>query len=381
MGLTRYRLGELIQPCTGGNENLDYGPEAVRGISVNKEFIETKADLRGVNLAGYTVVRPNCFSFVTVTSRNGGKISIAYNDSNESFLVSSFYVTFCLSDTGKAVLDEKYLFMLVNRSEFDRYARSDSWGSAREYFYYENMADVCVSLPPIEVQRKYVAVYEAMLANQRAYEQGLDDLKLTCDALIEKLMRELPHEEIGPYIEQCDARNSDGAYGPESVRGLSIAKQLIETKANLDGVSLTNYKLVAPGSLTYVPVTSRNGNKISIALNESNETYITSAINTVLHVKAEASDRLLPGYLMLFFNRSEFDRLARFCSWGSARETFDWGEMCDVRIPLPDLSVQRYAVELYQAWRTRIAVNDRLKAQIKDICPVLIRGSVEEAAR
>ena len=120
-----------------------------------------------------------------------------------------------------------------------------------------------IFLPPIEVQRRYVAIYEAMLANQRAYERGLDDLKLSCDALVEKLMRELPHVAIGSYIEQSDARNNEGKYGEEDVRGLSISKQLIETKANLDGVSLDGYKLVEPGALTYVPVTSRNGDKIS----------------------------------------------------------------------------------------------------------------------
>ena len=84
---------------------------------------------------------------------------------------------------------------------------------------------------------------------------------------------------------------------------------------------------------------------------------------------------------MLFFGRAEFDRYARFNSWGSTRETFDWADMCDVRIPLPDIEVQRYAVDLYQAWRMRLSINERLKAQLKDICPILIRGSIEEASR
>ena len=256
-----------------------------------------------------------------------------------------------------------------------------NFGSQRPEFNFKKMSDIELPLPPIEVQRKYVAIYEAMLANQRTYEKGLDDLKLTCDALVEKLMRELRHEAIGPFIEQCDDRNSKGDFDKDAVRGLSISKQLIETKANLDGVNLCNYKVIAPGAVAYVPVTSRNGGKISIALNESDETNITSAINTVFRVKKSAEQKLLPGYLMLFFGRSEFDRYARFNSWGSARETFDWAEMCDVRIPLPDITVQRYAVELYQAWRTRLAINERLKSQLKNICPILIRGSIEEASR
>lgn len=378
MGLTKIRLGELIEQVSGGNEDRRFSIDDVRGISVEKSFIHTKANLSGVNLANYTVVAPGCFSFVTVTSRNGGKISIAYNDSNDSFIVSSFYVTFRLNDLGVKLLDEHYLFMLFNRGEFDRYARSDSWGSAREYFYYDNMADVQLILPPIDVQRKYVAIYESMLANQRAYESGLDSLKLTCDALIEQLMRELPHQAIGPFIEQSDERN-DADLGENAVRGLSITKQLIETKANLDDVNLSNYKVIPPQALVYVPVTSRNGSKISIAMNEGDETYITSAINTVFRIRAEAESKLLPGYLMLFFGRSEFDRYARFSSWGSARETFDWGELCNVRIPVPDIATQRYAVALYSAWRTRTAINMRLKTQLRDICPILIRGSIEEA--
>lgn len=381
MGLNRVRLGDLIEPCNGGNENSCYGADDVFGISVDKTFIKTKADLNGVSLSNYIVVEPKWFAFVMVTSRNGGKISIAFNDGNSALLVSSFNAVFRLSAYGKTKLLEEYLFMYLNRTEFDRYARMNSWGSARERFYLSDMAEVIIPLPPIEVQRKYVAIYEAMLANQRAYEQGLDDLKLTCDALVEKLMRELPHEAIGPYIEQSDARNNARAYGEKDVRGLSVSKCIIETNANLTGVNLGNYKIICPDELAYVADTSRRGEKISIALNETDDTYITSAINTVFRVEKSAEQKLLPGYLMLFFGRSEFDRYARFNSWGSARETFDWAEMCDVRIPLPDIAVQRYAVELYQAWRTRLEINERLKAQLKEICPVLIRGSIEEAPR
>lgn len=150
---------------------------------------------------------------------------------------------------------------------------------------------------------------------------------------------------------------------------------------NLDGVNLGNYKVIAPRELAYVPVTSRNGNKISIALNEDDCSYITSAINTVFKVRDAVKDALLPSYLILFFNMPEFDRYARFNSWGSARETFDWDEMRHVRIPIPDIATQQYVVALYRAWRTRQRVNEQLKACLKDICSVLIRGSIEEAIR
>ncbi|MCI7218424.1 restriction endonuclease subunit S [Parafannyhessea umbonata] len=378
MGLTRVRLGELLEHSDVRNSAGTYNLDSVRGMSIEKRFIPTKANMDGVSLTPYKLVKPDWFSYVTVTSRNGERITLAHNDSADTYIVSSSYEVFYVSSGS---IDPRYLFMLFNRPEFDRYSRFNSWGSARETFNWEDLCDTVVDLPPIDVQRKYVAIYESMLTNQRSYESGLDDLKLTCDVLVEQLMRELPHQAIGPYIEQYDERNSSGALGEDDVRGLSISKQLIETKANLNGVNLENYKVISPGAITYVPVTSRNGNKISIALNEGDSDFITSAINTVFRIKPTAENKLLPGYLMLFFGRSEFDRYARFCSWGSARETFDWNEMCDVRLPIPDVVTQRYAVALYNAWRTRTAINKRLKAQLKDICPILIRGSIEEATR
>lgn len=370
MGLNKYRLGNLITQRREKNPGLDVPSKGV----TSDGFIDPKQPDADTHL--YNVFYLEDFVF------NPARMEInpiAFNSQYDTAICSSLYEVFYVRR--KDLLDPRYLNLFVKRSEFARQCSFIGWGSAREYCRVADISDIEIELPPIEVQRKYVAVYEAMLANQRSYEKGLDDLKLACDALVEKLMRELRHEAIGPFIEQCDDRNSKGDFDKDAVRGLSISKQLIETKANLDGVNLCNYKVIAPDAVAYVPVTSRNGGKISIALNETNETNITSAINTVFRVRKSAEQKLLPGYLMLFFGRFEFDRYARFNSWGSARETFDWAEMCDVRIPLPDITVQRYAVELYQAWRARLAINERLKSQIKDICPILVRGSIEEASR
>lgn len=375
MALIEYKLGELISLCAGGNEDLQFDGDSVKGISINKMFMPTKADLSGVSLANYTVVNPKCFSFVTVTSRNGNKISIAYNNSEESFIVSPFYVTFKLNDFGKTVLLEDYLHMFFNRSEFDRYVRRDSWGSAREYFYYSNICDVDFVLPDLTTQRKYVAVYNAMVANQQAYERGLEDLKLTCDAYIEDLRKQIPPEKIGKYIEPEETTNADLQFSIADVRGVSIEKKFIETKADMEGVSLAPYLLIQPNEFAYVPVTSRNGGKISIALNDSDKTYICSSSYVVF--RSRNIEKLLPQYLMLFFSRNEFNRYSRFHSWGSAREAFDWDAMCDVQIPIPDIEIQKSIAEMYTVYNKRKKINEQLKAQIKNICPILIRGSLE----
>ena len=370
MGLGKYKLGELIQIHDERNVELAYGLNDVKGISIQKEFIETKADMSGVSLKPYILVKPGCFAYVTVTSRNGEKITIAHNNTNNTYIISSSYIVFRVKRTDLLLPD--YLFMYFKRSEFDRYARYNSWGSARETFSWEEMCDIDIDLPDIAIQQKYVDIYNAMLENQRCYESALEDLKLVCDAYIEELNKDYQSVTIGQFIFQRDLRN-DGSLGVSSVRGISTGKEFINTKADMEGVGLNNYKVVAPGQFAYVPDTSRRGDKISLALNISENTYLVSSISIVFDTQ---KDILLPEYLMLFFVRSEFDRYARFHSWGSARETFDWSEMCDVQIPIPDIKIQQYIVNIYTAYLLRKEINEQLKTQGKDVCPILIKGSL-----
>lgn len=372
MALTKYRLGDLIQLEDARNPDGRFSLADVRGISIQKVFIETKADMDGVSLSPYIIVRPDFFAYVTVTSRNGEKITLAHNNTEETYIVSSSYIVFSVAK--KELLDSKYLFMYFNRPEFDRYARFNSWGSARETFNWEDFCDIEIELPELSIQQKYVDIYNAMVANQQSYERGLEDLKLVCDGYIEDLRRQMPCEKIGPYLIESDCRNEYGLLA-DAVRGLSTSKEMIPTKADMDGVGLDSYKTVSPGQIAYVPDTSRRGGKVSLGFNESGETYLVSSISTVFKTNEL---KLLPEYLMLFLTRSEFDRYARFNSWGSARETFDWSEMCNVEIPIPDIKIQKSIAEIFAVYNERKSINERLKVQIKDICPILIKGSLEE---
>ena len=375
MGLTKYKLGDLIQLCDARNDDLQYGIEDVKGISIQKIFIETKADMTGVSLKPYYLVQPDDFAYVTVTSRNGEKITLAHNTTDNTYIVSSSYVVFSVKETELLLSD--YLFMFFNRSEFDRYSRFNSWGSARETFSWEDMCDMEVDLPPLPIQQKYVDIYNAMLANQQSYERGLEDLKLVCDAYIEALRRKIPCEAIGAYIEEFNQKNEIGLT-LDSVRGIATSKEFIDTKANMDGVALDNYKIVEPGMIAFISDTSRRADKISLALNQSEESYLVSSIAIVIKTN---KNKLLSKYLYLFFCRTEFDRYARFHSWGSARETFSLEDMKDVSIPIPNLEIQKSIVEIHEVYITRKEINEKLKAQIKDICPILIKGSIEEASK
>jgi type I restriction enzyme S subunit len=327
--------------------------------------------MTGVSLLPYSVVRPDYFSYVSVTSRNGSKISIAYNNSDETFIVSSSYIVFFV-DRVDIILPE-YIFLYFNRPEFDRYSRFHSWGSAREVFSWDDMCDIEIELPSLPAPRKYVSVYKAILANKLTHESNLDDLKLTCDAYIEKLRRENTLVAIVDYIKESDKRNTELKYKVDSVKGITTEKQFIETKANMEDVKLDAYKIVNPKQFAYVSDTSRRGDKISLAYNDSEYTYLVSSISTVFSVNG-----LLPEYLFLFFHRDEFNRYTRFHSWGSAREVFSWDDMCNVKIPIPKIAVQQAIVNILNVYNERKAMVEKLKEQMKNVCPILVKRAVEE---
>lgn len=371
MALKKVRLGDLLELCDERNSDLKYDLSDVRGISIKKVFIDTKADMEGVSLKPYVLVKPDSFAYVTVTSRNGEKITIAHNDTKETFIVSSSYVVFKVKRTD-LILSE-YLFMYFNRTEFDRYSRFNSWGSARETFSWQEMCDIDIELPPIDVQKKYVDIYLSMLANQRAYEQGLDDLKLVCDAYIDTLKGNTKKQEIGALLEECDIRNTDGKIS--QIMGLNIDKTFIVSIADVDVSSLQKYKIVKKGQFVFSGMQTGRDECIRIALNKNEKPFVVSPAYMVLNVKRMI---IIPEYLMLWFSRKETDRYGWFVSDGSIRANLDKIEFYSITIPIPPIEVQKSIAELYKVYNQRKEINEKLKAQIKNICPILVRGSLEE---
>ena len=377
MGLTKYKLGELIELVLKMNSELRYGPDDVRGMTITKEIIPTKADVTGTDLSKFLVVSPGEFIYNPRT--HGKRIGFGYNNTDDTFIISWNNIAFRVKASMKDVVLADYLFLHFKRDEWDREACFQSWGSSTEVFSWETLCDMEVDFPPLQIQQKYVDFYNAMLANQQSYERGLEDLKLVCDAYIDDLRKKLSHRKLGSYISMSENKNEDLVYGIDAVRGISIEKKFIDTKANMEGVSLKPYAIVNPNEFAYVTVTSRNGENISLARNNSNDVYICSSSYIVFRVND--TRELLPEYLSMLYERSEFNRYSRFNSWGSARETFDWEEMCDVRIPVPDIKIQQDIVNIFKAYNVRKDINEKLKAQIKDICPILIKGSIEEARK
>ena len=176
-------------------------------------------------------------------------------------------------------------------------------------------------------------------------------------------------KRLGNYIREVDVRNRD--LEVTKLLGVSISKEFMPSIANTIGTDMSSYKVVEPRQFAYGPVTSRNGDKVSIALYKEDESAIISQAYTVFEVKNK--QELLPEYLMMWFRRPEFDRYARFKSHGSAREIFSWEEMCDVKLPIPSIEQQQKIVSEYEAITRRIHLNEQIIAKLEETAQALYR--------
>ena len=181
---------------------------------------------------------------------------------------------------------------------------------------------------------------------------------------------------LGEYIRQVDIRNKEGK--KENLLGVSVQKQFIQSIANTVGTDFTKYKVVKKGQFTYIPDTSRRGDKIAIALLEDYEEGLVSNVYTVFEVID--TEKLLPEYLMLWFSRPEFDRYARFKSHGSVREVMDWEEMCKVELPVPDIEKQRKIVKAYKTITDRIALKQKINDNLVAVGTASIQKNVGRGA-
>lgn len=376
MSLTRYRLGDLVSKYDKKIENPNLTVNDVSGINSNKEFFEPSKQV-GNDTSKYKVVPIGYFATNLMHVGRDIVLPVALNHSHKQKIVSPAYTVFRINTENKIL--KEYLFMCINSIEKDRYFWFFTDASIRDGLSWNDFCDIEIDLPPLHVQKKYGDIYMSILQNQENYERGLEDLSLALTSTIDQLKKISKKENLRNFLYQSENKNTMDQYSFDSVRGISTEKEFIKSKSNLKNVNLRNYRIVKPGEFGYVTVTSRNGEKISLALNESNNSYLCSATYIIFGIKDR--EILNPQFLKLLLSREEFDRYARFNSWGSARETFNWDDLCDVVIPVPNIEVQESMANLYKVYRKRKEINEHLKQEIKNICPILVKGAIEEAMR
>jgi type I restriction enzyme S subunit len=366
MELKKYKLGELIELC---DERNSYGYTNFFGLNINKEFMPTWANTEGLDESKYKVVRKKRFVFSGMQTGRDECIRISMYNEEKPIIVSPAYTTFEV--TREDIVIPEYFFMLFLSKEKDRFGAFCSDGSIRSNLDWERFVDFDITLPSIEQQRKYVDVYLTLQNNLAVYQSKADELKLVCDGYIEELRRRasksIPMVRIGDYISKRVEKNSDGAITLE--QGINIQKKFITPqRSNSD---LYGRKIVRKGDFAYC--TQLNNENVAIAYREE-EDCVVSSVYDIFYIKDESV--LFPLYLMLWFRRSEFGRYVYRLSTGTSYEFLSYEDLSDYKIPLPDITIQKEIANIYKCYIERQRIAEALKEQIKNICPVLIRGSL-----
>ena len=357
------KIGELI---TISNEKNTAGKDLpFYGININKEFMPTVANTQGIDGSKYKIIKKNRFVFSGMQTGRDGCIRIGLYEEDNEILISPAYTTF---EVSSPLILPEYLFMLFKSEEMDRYGAFLSDSSVRSNLDWERFIDIEIELPSIEIQKKYVDIYKGLKHNLKVYQSKLEEIKMVYEGFVENCGQK---EKIGDLIFEVNEKNTEGLYDEE--KGVSIEKKFIPTKASSSDI--TKQKVVGLNTFAFNSNTSRNSDTISIALNLENPCIVS---NTYVTFKTN-EEKLNPKYLFLWFRRKEFDRYARFNSWGSARETLSIKEIQDYKISIPTIEKQNSVAKILDVYFKRKEYVERLKNTINGICPILIRGAVKEA--
>lgn len=358
------RLGDYIEPCDERNSEGKYTLDDAMGMTITKEIIPTRANLQDNDLSKFWIVNPK--EFVYNPHTHGKKIGLGFNNTDKPFIISWNNIAFRVKN--QTLLLPDYLYIIICREEWDRNACFRSWGSSTEVFSWNEFSLMEISLPSIEVQQKLVDTYNGLKALAEQNEALIEPLSKACEAFIVDCKTKYPIVELGGYIEEFDRRDSDNAI--KLVKSVSVTKEFKETNAKVNKDELSGYKLVPPYHIAYVQ-TTKNEKCFANALNTSSDTYVVSQVDRVIFSR---DPKVLDiRFLHLIFRSKEFDRYAIFNSWGSARETFDYSELCRTRIPLPPIEEQRSIADLYNCLEEAKKIASEARERLKTLCPALVQ--------
>ena len=355
------RLGDYIERID--ERNSDNLVKVVKSVSVFKEFRDTGAKVDKNDLHNYKIVWPGDISFVQTTG-NEKCLAAALSEFSYPIVVTSVNEVL---RTKRDYLLPEYLMLYFLRKETDRYARYNSWGSARETFKWDDMCNISIPLPSLSEQQKVVNAWKALREIKEQNEAKAAPLMQLCQSYIQELKHKYPAQEIGPYINRIDERNLDNKI--KEVRSVSVSKEFNETNAKVDKNNLSGYKIVRENHISFVQTTG-NEKCLCAAINHLGFPIVVTSVNEVF----ETDERvLLADYLHMIFRRKETDRYARFHSWGSARETFTWEDMKRFSIPLPPLDVQRAIVNIYKCANEAKQIAAEADRLSREVCPALLQ--------
>lgn len=363
------KVGDCIRLVDERNRNLEVGN--LLGINITKNYMPSVANQTGLDLSKYKIVRKGRFACNIMHVGRDERFPVSLYFDEIPAIVSPAYVTFEVIDS-EVILPE-YLMIIFQKPEFDRYSWYVSDSSVRGGLEWERFCEIEIPIPTdIEAQKNVVAVYNELLRNQKSYEGSLNDLQLICDTFIEDLAKKKGLKRLGDYIEKITLKNTDDKL--KSLIGISERKEFRLPAGKVNRENLSNHLIIHQDEFGYIP--RMNPFKpLAIALSFFDYPVLLSP--SYVAFKIVDMRILLPEFLLLIFKRTEFDRYAAYNAWSSTRDTFNWEDMCEVLLPIPDIEVQKSIVTIYHVLESRKKINQDLKNIITPLCPVLLKGVVD----
>ena len=362
------RLGDYIELCEERNNEGKYTIDDVKGMTITKDIIPTKADLRENDLSKFLVVKPR--EFVYNPRTHGKKIGLGFNNTSKAFIISWNNIAFRIID--KNILLPEYLYMIVCREEWDRSACFRSWGSSTEVFSWSELCRMEIPLPSISIQRELVNTYNGLKSLAENNEALIAPLTQACEALVVDCKRKYDEVALGEYIEEVEEKNIKGLN--YQFCGINKDKVFMPTVADTNKLDNTKYKLVRKGTFVFSGMQTGRDVCIRIALQTDETSKLVSPAYTTFVVNDIS--KVLPQYLFMQFNRFEMDRYGWFLSDGSIRSNLDWGRFCEIKIPLPPPDVQQSIVNLYHCIEEAKRIAAEAREQMRTLCPALIQKAI-----
>lgn len=362
------RLGEIIEPvrisCGASS------PEVV-GVDINHRFIPTRANLTGVDTSKYLVVPQGCFACNLMHIGRDERIPLAYNDTGRDLVITHAYYVFRVRiEKNKEVLP-LYLYLYLCRAETDRYTWLCTDSSVRGNLPENRLFDITIPIPNIETQQQLVNVWNGLDCMKQDDDAQAVPLMELCMSYLKSISGKYQERFLADYIEQTNERNSDGAIS--DVRGLSTKKEFREPQSRVNRKELHGYKVLHPHEFAFVPTTD-TWRCLAAALSEFDHPIVVSPIYCTFRITRQSE--LLPEFLMLMYLRPDFDRYARYHSWGSARENFSFEDMQRVKITIPPLSIQQSVVDLYTCAKESQEIAREADFLRKKVAPALIQKAI-----
>ena len=367
------RIGDYIRLVS--NRNNNWTITNLLGVNIYKNFMPSVANTSGVDLSKYKIIQKGQFATNIMHVNRDEVLPVALYQNEEPAIVSPAYMTFEVID--KNVLLPEYLMMEFQRPEFDRRAWTYCDSSVRGGLEWNRFCEIEIPIPDIEEQRKFVALYNGLLSNQKTYQNSLADLQLICNSSMDKLKRIDRHQPLSELVQLVDNRNRNNEI--TNLLGINVDKVFMPSKANVGESDLSKYKIVQKKQFAYSAMQVGRDETVRVVLYSFDEPAIISPAYLVFEVIDKKV--VLPEFLMLWFYRPEFNRYGWFISDSSVRASLEWERFKEIQIPIPDINIQEAIVTIYHTLETRKRINEQLKNTIKPLCPVLMKGVVDSQSK